>query len=591
MIEGSPINVKDFGVVGDGVTDNFSALQSVAASLTDNTTVVFPPGEYLISYSTPRSPSLPNGVVAFSIKDLKNIKIIAQGATIKIVNHDLLAFGGLTVFGIDGSQNVEISGFEFDLSFVNRNDSSDYYPFCGAIIARDTSGSAGSRTDNELSSGIKVRNNIFNLYHPLGAFAQAANSFPGDPNNGFKIYPFTALGDNTATAAANQNFDIEFTGNRFLRTHNAYGFWAWSFNNVIATNNIADGWANYSTDSSGTPTGISLPLFRYHQFYCSGLNISNNIMRPRPLADRVGAYQGRAYFADIVTNLTNVDHFAGESLCSNNEMALATNDSGIRVNVCGTVNIIGNIINGLAVADRPIAGIDILCSLSDVIKGRGYYNIIGNTTNRFLSCALVRVDNGAALSQDRRLKVLTIKNNVSLNSFGAAVSFVNNGSRATSGVELMYCDDNVFDAVASEFGSVNVNGAGVQHQLANVATDLFYIRNNVVRHFYNVERGGTSSVVSFGNVGTTVTASTNFNYLLSNDQLRSSVEVAAGTIPRVGVANVDFFSYYATRVDNTSGLILQVSSGEVPGGTALAAATPAGQTWYIDQTLIAKKGI
>lgn len=590
MIDGAVINVKDYGAVGDGITNNFSALQAVAAALTDNTTVVFPPGNYLISYSTPRDPALPAGVRAFDIKDVKNVKILAEGATITITNHDLLAYGGLMVFGIDGSQNIEISGFTFNLSYINRNDSASYYPNCGAIIAADTSGTPGSRTGDELSSGIKIRDNVFNCYHPLGCYAEAANSFPGDPNNGFKNYAFTALGDNTATAAVNQNFDVEFTGNRFSKTHNAYGMWVWSFNNVIATNNTADAWTNYSSDSSGVDTGNSIPLFRYHQFYCSGINVSNNIMRPRPLAERVGAYQGRAIFAHIVTNLTGLDLFHGESLCANNEMALSTDDTGILVNVYGTVNILGNIINGLAVADRPTAGIDILCT-GATIKGRAYYNIIGNTTNRYLSCALVRVNNSATLATDRRLKVLLIKNNASLNSFGGAVFFVNSGALATSGVELMYCDDNIFDAVASDFGSVNVNGAGVQHQVANQSADLFYIRNNVVRYFYNVEKGGSSTVVSYGNVGAGVTSSTNFNYLLSNNQLRSSKEVAAGTIPRVGTNNTDMFSYYATRVDNTSGLILEVSAGELAGGSSIAVATPAGQTWYIDQTLIAIKGL
>ena len=50
MIEGAPVNVKDFGAVGDGVTDDLAAIQAVFDLYTGtNTPIYFPYGTYLIS--------------------------------------------------------------------------------------------------------------------------------------------------------------------------------------------------------------------------------------------------------------------------------------------------------------------------------------------------------------------------------------------------------------------------------------------------------------------------------------------------------------------------------------------------------------
>ena len=60
MIEGSPVNVKDFGAVGDGVTDDTAAIQAaIDASYTDsNACVYFPVGVYLVTGTI----SIKNGV-------------------------------------------------------------------------------------------------------------------------------------------------------------------------------------------------------------------------------------------------------------------------------------------------------------------------------------------------------------------------------------------------------------------------------------------------------------------------------------------------------------------------------------------------
>jgi hypothetical protein len=51
MINGAPVNVRDYGAVGDGVTDDTAAIQTALTSLTSYSkrSLYFPPGTYLIS--------------------------------------------------------------------------------------------------------------------------------------------------------------------------------------------------------------------------------------------------------------------------------------------------------------------------------------------------------------------------------------------------------------------------------------------------------------------------------------------------------------------------------------------------------------
>ncbi len=579
------VNARWFGVLPVTGFNNYTALGRIASALEDNMNVEFDPGIFEIEFTGGYDISDVNGVIACNIKDVKNVKISGNKSTIIIDDHDITASNGLRVFGYDGVQNLEITGFEFDLSYTGRNDSASYYPFCGAIVGFDTSGSAGSRTSNQLSSNINIHDNVFNIYHPLGCFAEAVNTFPGDPNNGFKIYSFTAFGDHTATATVNQNFDVSFYNNKFLSTHNAYGFWAWAYNAVKAYRNVAELWGNYATDSSGVDIGSSIPVFRYHQFYCAGIDISHNSMTPRAESDRTGGYQGRAVFAHITTNLTADVEIISESVCCYNTMQLRTNDVGILGNVYGSLDISNNIINGIDVDDRPNAAID----LQYGVNGEATCSIYNNKINKLFSGIDIRVNSGASVLTNRRLKKLVVKNNEFLNYYSSAIFFVNAGAVATFGIEETIIENNLFDGSNSEFVITNPNGACIQAVDCTEATDNFIIRNNIIKSFYNLIKAGAYTAVVEGNEGDTITSSSDYNYLPANKQVRSYKNVAAGVVPRIGTANTNFFNYFATRIEASSGIIQDVLSGSVGGGSSIATATPSGQYWVIDQTLIASK--
>lgn len=95
MINGAPINVKDFGAVGDGVTDDTAAIQAAAAYIETNSggAVVFPAGTYLVGSGQTfvagtgivnAIPVVDNSEGVFAIRNCtKPVTISGEGAVIK----------------------------------------------------------------------------------------------------------------------------------------------------------------------------------------------------------------------------------------------------------------------------------------------------------------------------------------------------------------------------------------------------------------------------------------------------------------------------------------------------------------------------
>lgn len=97
MIEGAPVNILDFGAVGDGVTDCTSAIQ---AALDTKRAVFIPEGSYLVSstlfyYSTQR---------VFGLGDKSEIKSTISGSNV-LENAERIFNTNLHDFRIAGSGN------------------------------------------------------------------------------------------------------------------------------------------------------------------------------------------------------------------------------------------------------------------------------------------------------------------------------------------------------------------------------------------------------------------------------------------------------------------------------------------------------
>ena len=94
MINGSPNSVIDFGAVGDGSTDNSSAIQA-ALTASSGKTLVFPPGTYLINGTGLTVPS--------------NITIQGYGATVKTSTTPTA-----NLFNATSKQNIVLEGIIID---------------------------------------------------------------------------------------------------------------------------------------------------------------------------------------------------------------------------------------------------------------------------------------------------------------------------------------------------------------------------------------------------------------------------------------------------------------------------------------------
>ena len=74
---GETVSVKDFGAVGDGVTDDTAAIQAAIDSMADNSSIVFPKGIYLVA------PTIESSYI-LTLPNINNITILGLGATIKV---------------------------------------------------------------------------------------------------------------------------------------------------------------------------------------------------------------------------------------------------------------------------------------------------------------------------------------------------------------------------------------------------------------------------------------------------------------------------------------------------------------------------
>lgn len=130
MIEKNIVNVKDYGAVGDGTTDDTAAIQAAVDDLTSNGVLYFPPSVYNIR-------------ARVYIQDLDNISIVGDGvkilATVQPSQLEFTNINGLTIEGITFDCNNYVTG-----ACVVIN-SADVRVFnCRFIHSGDGGGAAGS---------------------------------------------------------------------------------------------------------------------------------------------------------------------------------------------------------------------------------------------------------------------------------------------------------------------------------------------------------------------------------------------------------------------------------------------------------------
>jgi hypothetical protein len=485
------VSVKDFGAVGDGVADDTAAIKAAADALFSGQTLVFPKGTYLISQSGAGNTD-DYGKKVMYLSGKTDITIRGDGATIKCVNHDIAAHGGLMFLWATDCQSVTVEGFYFDMTFTGVKNSSTQYPFCGAIIFTDDV--TGTKSQNQLCGDIAVRDCRFKLYHPFGQYAQTTggNSYAGDPNNGYKIYSVFAAGDNLATSYANQNRNITLRDLTFKDGHNGYGVWVWAYNHVLVDGIKAEAWVGKYSTNAGAVAGGGLAMVRYHQFYCTDIAVTNCQFRAKPCDERTtSGFQGSALFVNFDTNLSGVDLSSGKCIASNNIVTLGNGDAanslidyGISIYCYGDIAVANNQFNGVTSATNAYLNIDIYYGAAATGgNGKGTLVIDGNTfgVNSSYSNNIV-LSNGSGTSEySRRLKQLVVSNNI---SFAQAQYFLDmtSGSAVTFlGVRHTIVEGNtVIGTYNTLFNSASTNSRAFQLG-ANQTTDILMVRDNIIK--------------------------------------------------------------------------------------------------------------
>jgi hypothetical protein len=164
------VSVKDFGAVGDGVTNNIAAFVAAAATLTDGDSLFVSDGDYVFDFSsyTVASPVYPSqGIIGLSNKT--GIRIYGTGAKLRITNLNTQTKGGWSIIYLDNCSDVTVEGLSFDVRGVTgltTPAAEPNYPIIGAVIA-------GGLTWQNLS----VNNCKFTSFNPLGAETSVGNDF------------------------------------------------------------------------------------------------------------------------------------------------------------------------------------------------------------------------------------------------------------------------------------------------------------------------------------------------------------------------------------------------------------------------------
>lgn len=419
-------SVKDFGAVGDGVTDDTAAIVLAAAALSSGQTLYFPNGTYLISYQGAAYASV-HGYVVMDFLSKTDISFLGERATIKVVNHDITTYGGLRFANFRSCQGVRIKGFDFDMSYTGFNNSGSFYPHCGALTFEDSS--AAGQTQAQLNGDVRIEDCTFLLYHPYGAYVQTGNPYLGDPNNGYKIIPIFASGPYLATAYDEQCRNIIVKDCVIKDGHNTYGFWFWAWNDIVVEGNTTEKAIGHSSNTSGVIIGGGFVFVRYHQWHCTGISILNNFFKARPCSERTtDPYRGPASFCTLSTNLTgNYTHgnavVKGNTIILGNGDATATSgpyvDLGVQVQCYGACLIEGNSFDGSAeTTNATNSNKQIHYAVGELAAqdGKATLDIVGNTfgANSSYSSNIVFDNNSVTSDAMRRCKQLVVSDNTSL---------------------------------------------------------------------------------------------------------------------------------------------------------------------------------
>lgn len=484
------ISVRDFGAVGDGVTDDTLALAAAAAALQNGQTLDFDSGTYLISYQGAPYASV-YGNVVMEFDGISDVSFVGEGATIKIVNHNITANGGLRFMNFIGCKRVAISGFSFDMTFVGTNTSGSFYPFCGAITVLDED--APTPSFLTLNSDFIFYDLKFKLFHPWGNWATTSNPYAGDPNNGYKLFSIFTSGPFTPTQYDNQCRNIAVRNCTFLKGHNGYGIWFWAWNNCEVTGCVAEAWVSKHSSSVGAYIGGGVAMIRHIPFRTEGIVVEGNQFRAMPTSERTAGFEGLSTFYVHANNMGSIGWGKGLSIVANNNIILGTGgisggsglDQAVFFNGFGQLIVANNNIDGHDGQDPAVGtGVNALeltpGGFAGGDQGVAEITVTGNVFGPWNFGGIYFTNGSNTSAAARRCKSLVVTNN----TFSSGDFFLRMAGFSTlthEGCQSTVISGNIVQSInAPQFPPPSVNNYGI-FLAATEATDSVIVCNNVIR--------------------------------------------------------------------------------------------------------------
>jgi parallel beta-helix repeat protein len=190
------VSVKDFGAVGDGVTDDSAAIQAALDAVADGGNLYFPVGEYFCPYTRSDGNTLVlesqsvSGDYPASYTN-QPIRLIGDGAILKA---DPITGDDVIFLNVVGAQNVEVTGLTFvgtripndteisvfgntllyfsycqnvtvtNNKFINCNGAGVYYFVNDFIVSNNIFQTTNGGCQGNYSKNVQISNNIFKCY-------------------------------------------------------------------------------------------------------------------------------------------------------------------------------------------------------------------------------------------------------------------------------------------------------------------------------------------------------------------------------------------------------------------------------------------
>jgi len=536
MIDGSALNVRDYGAVGDGSTNDTVAIQAALDALSSGQTLYFPDGTYVV-HAPSTATELDynnyadglNNHIALELKsNISNVNLRGENATLKLVSTNLA--GDLSwIMGNKSTTtvaNLKIEGLTFDVDKTGNVSAEDARGLlvigCSNLKVTNckfysSSAKGGYSMSTYNCDGVDITNNLFtNISGGYQSIYTNNTNITGNSFRGFNeaidfdkacigavVSGNIFYGGSTATGQAvdiNGSYQIAVTGNKVRNT----GTGTISINGKLNS----DTFANHKTGASKvwwTPQNITISGNAFRECANSAtiafLTCGNNWVSD---SDRSGAGStgaspfGIVFSANDCRNVGQISLSEGEGIViDGNSFTGMTTPTGAsnrwailaytqndwttypdaqtysRMFITVTNNSFQNSTGGVFSAEY-----------ADSVKFDGNYI---NNTSTSNNCAAVRFENldkrgtqGSASSNTiddcydgLRLQTTTNANGSKIKVKGNRITNASNNSFDLSGVSS-FIDEVVEAEQASVFvGTVTAASMNVEKSLLHAATDCY----------------------------------------------------------------------------------------------------------------------